>query len=162
MRTVLFVVALAGCGATIRSSLAPTANLGEYRTYSFTTRPVTPTDQTIHSALRRDLAAKGLFEAPPGQPPDFFVDYHVTQVEKWVAHPVGYGYYGYAGTQVNQYIQGTLTISFVDPHTRNVFWRGTATDVVRHPESPDLRKVDKSVGRVIQRYPVAAARRTKM
>jgi hypothetical protein len=162
MRTVLCLVALAGCGATIRTSLAPTANLGEYRTYSFATQPATLTDQTIHQALRRELAAKGLFESPPGQPPDFLVDYQTTAEKKLATHPVGWGYYGYAGTQVSQFIEGTLTISFVDPRTRNVFWRGTATDVVRHPESPDLHRVDKVVGQVLQRYPVAAVRRTRM
>jgi hypothetical protein len=167
MRSVLFVVALAGCGATIRTSVAPTANLGQYHTFAFAPppqgQPVTLVDQTIESAVRRDLAAKGLAEAAPGQPADFHVAYHVKTEQKIESYPVGYGYWGYGGMSINEYTQGTLILAFVDPHTNQVFWRGTASDVVNHPESPDLQKVDQVVGQVIEKYPmVAAAPRTTM
>ncbi len=165
MRTsasLFLVVAIAGCGATIRTSVAPNANLGQYRTYAFTDIPgqegraQSLVDQTIQQSLRQDLAAKGLVEATSGRP-DFLVSYHVKEEQKIESYPVGYGYWGYAGTEINQYTQGTLIVAFIDPQTHNVFWRGSAVGVVHHPESPNLDKVSKVVGQVIDKYPVVAA-----
>jgi len=161
----LFVAA--GCGATIRSTTAANADLGRYRTYSFFTPPNGPAgsetivDQTIKSSVKQALAQKGLMEAALGQTPDFLVAHHVKTQQQLDVDPIGYGYYGYGygwgGADVTTYTQGTLIISFIDPKTKQVFWRGTASDVVNHPESPDTNKLAKVTGEVIERYPAMMA-----
>jgi hypothetical protein len=164
------VFVAAGCGATIRSTTASNADLAKYRTYSFFTSPATAAqpetivDQTINSSLKEGLAAKGLTEAAPGQTPDFLVAHHVKTQQKLDVEPMGYGFYGWGGTDVTQYTEGTVIVDFIDPQTKQVFWRSTASDVVNHPESPDTGKLSKVVGQMVARYPsaVAATPRTTM
>jgi hypothetical protein len=154
----------AGCGATVRSTVAPGANLAQYRTYQFYTpayranQPESPAEQELRAALSRDLASKGLVEAPANTPPDFLVAYYVKKQQKLDVSTVGYGFWGWGGpTNVSTYTEGTLIVDFIDSHTRNVFWRGTATDIVNNPDSPDLGRVDKAVSKLVNQYPTMMA-----
>ena len=54
---------------------------------------------------------------------------------------------------VDEYTQGTLFIDFIDPKTKQVFWRGTASAVADHPENPDTGKLAKAVDKVMAKYP---------
>lgn len=162
------ILVAAGCGATIRSTTASNADLTRYKTYSFSKppakagQPESIVDQTIDSSLKEDLAAKGLTEATPDQNPDFLVAHHVKTQEKMDVEEVDYGFYGGwpGGADVTEYVEGTLIVDFIDPKTKQVFWRGTATSVVNHPESPDIPKLEKVVGQVVDRYPAAAVAAT--
>jgi Domain of unknown function (DUF4136) len=153
-----------GCGATVHSSIAPNANLGQYRTFAFKMpryhagQPETPAEQELRSTLRNDLALKGLTEAAPGQQPDFLISYHVKQQQKIDVDTVGYGFGWWGGpADVYTYTEGTLIVDFIDPRTNQAFWRGTASDVVNHPYSPDLAKVDKAVAKLVNQYPAQMA-----
>ena len=170
---VALMIIATGCGATIRSTTASNADLAKYKTYSFYTPPSktgqaqTIADQTIESSLKQSLAAKGLTEAAPGQNPDFLVAHHLKEQQKLDVDTMGYGYgfYGWrGGADVTEYTQGTLIVDFIDPQTKQVFWRGTASDVLNHPESPNTGKITKVVGQIIDRYPsaVASTARTTM
>ncbi len=168
-KVAMLMLVAAGCGATIRSSTASNADLAKYRTYSFYTspkanQPETIADQAINSSLKDSLAAKGLTEAAPGQTPDFLVAHHVKEQQQLDVDNFGYGFYGWPGGEVTQYTQGTLIVDFIDPQTKQVFWRGTASGVVNHPNSPNTQKIAKVVGEVVNRYPsaVAEAPRTTM
>ena len=168
---VALLLIVIGCGATIHSSVASNADLARYKTFSFYTPPYkqgqaeTLADQSIRSALAQNLSAKGLTEAPTGNS-DFLVAYHVKEQQRLDADTVGYGFWGMGGPgYVTEYTQGTLIVDFIDPQTKKVFWRGTASDVVNHPESPNTAKLDKAVGQLVDRYPgggMAATPRTTM
>jgi hypothetical protein len=170
MRNLLALLVLAsGCGATVHSSVAPNTNLAQYRTYSFYHSPeavVTIADQTIESALRERLAARGLIEASGGAPPDFMVTYHVRLQQEASGGPgywpgyYGWGYYG----NVYTYTVGTLIVDFVDPKTQRAFWRGTASDVVSNPATPDMNKIEGAVTKLVNQYPLnlAATQRPAM
>jgi hypothetical protein len=58
---------------------------------------------------------------------------------------------------VNEYTQGTLFIDFIDPKTNQVFWRGTASAVVNHPENPNGKKLASAVDKVMKKYPSEVA-----
>jgi hypothetical protein len=161
------LLAVAGCGATVRSTVASGANLSQYRTYAFKTptyranRPETPAEQEVRMAIRNGLAEKGLTEVPPGVAPDFEIAYHVKKQQKLDVNTVGYGFWGWGPAwgpgYVTTYTEGTLIVDFIDTRTNTVFWRGTATDVVQHPASPDLGKVDNAVAKMIRQYPTTVA-----
>ncbi len=169
---VAILLIVTGCGATIRSTTATNADLAKYKTFSFYTpaykqgQPETIVDQTIKSSLAQNLSAKGLTEATAN--PDFLIAFHVKQQQKLDANTVGYGFggWGWGGPGfVTTYTQGTVIVDFIDAQSKQVFWRGTATDVVNHPESPNTAKLDKVVGQIVNRYPgagMAAAPRTGM
>ncbi len=155
----------AGCGASVHSTVAPNANLGQYKTYGFQTpryragTSESPAEQALRTSLRNDLAQKGLTEAPAGQQPDFLVAYHVKEQQKLDVEDLGYGFgWGWGGpVEATTYTQGTIIVDFIDPRTNQAFWRGTASQVVDHPESPDLGKLDKAVAKLVNQYPSAMA-----
>jgi hypothetical protein len=160
-------IIVAGCGATVRSTMAPGANLGQYHTYAFHTPSYragateTLAEQELRSALRNSLAERGLREAPPGVAPDFRVAYYVKTQERLNVNYVGYGFWGWGPTTVTPYTEGTLIVDFIDHQTNSVFWRGTARDVVNHPDAPNLRRVDDAVAKLIRQYPSMMAAGTR-
>jgi hypothetical protein len=171
MRNLITILVLAsGCGATVRSSVAPNTNLAQYRTFSFYHSPqnvLTIADQAIESSLRERLMAKGMVEAPEGgSPPDFLVSYHV-RLQQEVSGGPGYwpGYYGwgYYGN-VYTYTVGTLIVDFIDARTQRAFWRGTASQVVNNPATPDTNKIEGAVTKLMNQYPLnlAATQRPAM
>jgi hypothetical protein len=150
---------VAGCGASVSSTVTPGANLGQYRTFSFFTPPYrvgtaeSPSEQEVKSALRNDLAQRGITEAAPGQSPEFLVAYHARKQQKLDVTSAGYGWWGLGGTDVYTYTEGTLIVDFIDPASKSVFWRGTATQIVDNPYAPNLTKIDKAVAKMIDKYP---------
>jgi uncharacterized protein DUF4136 len=165
------VLTAAGCGASVHSSIAPNANLGQYKTFAFKTpqyragKAESVAEQELRTALRNDMAQKGLTEAAAGQQPDFLVAYHVKEQQKLDVEDVGYGFgWGWGGADVYQYTQGTIIVDFIDPRTNQAFWRGTASDVVNHPETPDVGRLDNAVAKLVNQYPsqMAAAPRPAM
>ena len=158
------VVAAAGCGATVHSTVAPNANLGQYKTFAFKEpayragKAETVGEQELRSALSNDLGQKGMTEAAAGQAPDFLIAYHIKEQQKLDVDDMGYGFgWGFGGPDVYQYTQGTIIVDFIDPHTNQAFWRGTASDVVNHPETPDVGKLDAAVAKLVNQYPSAMA-----
>jgi len=156
-------ILLSGC-VSVQATKSPSANLAQYRTFAFyqPTNPSgkqlsfeqSPAGQTVRSQIKNDLAAKGISEAV--QNPDFLVAYHSKTEQKMDVTDWGYpGYWwgGPGGVSVDEYTQGTLFIDFIDPKTNQVFWRGTATGVVSHPENPDTGKVASTVDKIMKKYP---------
>ena len=167
----MVLVAAAGCsGITANSNTAPGVSLGNYRTYAWHQAPSgemqTVGEQEVRSALARQLAQKGLMPATT-QPPDFLVAYHATTQQKVNVTPgygygygYGYGRWGYGASgfpDVTTYTEGTLIVDFIDPKTNQVFWRGTAQGVVRHPDNPDPQRIDTAVAKLMKQYPAEMA-----
>lgn len=180
MRALLPValLALAGC-VTVRSSTSPSADLGRYRTFAWYASPAPKTQQTsferspagelVRDRIARDLAARGIQLSPDH--PDFFVAYHTHLQQRLDVNDWGYPtvFWGSPPGPVtlDEYTQGTLVVDFIDPRTGQVFWRGSATSVVNHPENPNMQKLASAVDKVMSKYPVektatAAAPRTRM
>jgi hypothetical protein len=168
-------LAFAACaGVTTNAQLAPGANLAQYRTYGWAPRgdqPETLADQAVRSSLEQSLAQRGIVPATQGAP-DFLVDYHAkTQQRVEVSPGMGpWGFYGYGGwggwnyPAVSSYTEGTLIVDFIDPRTRQIFWRGTASAAVNNPANPDMNKIANAVTQLMQKYPtqVAATPREQM
>jgi len=147
--TAAILMAIGGCGASVRTTGSSTADLSRYQTYSFATsldEPETVADQKVRSALQQDLAAKGIRPAATAAP-DLIVVYDVEAHQAW----------GWLGANVSEYTKGTLVVELIDAHTQQVVWRGTATGMVDRPGSPSQRRLEKAVGKVVNRYPYAVA-----
>jgi uncharacterized protein DUF4136 len=152
-----------------RATVAPDANLAQFRTFTFlpeTSQALsrTPTGAIVRDALTRELAERGIHPAPPGQAPDFVVSYQLVLREQIAASDWGWGWGGWAWgwggwgwggpATVYEYTEGTLVVDFVDPRTNQSFWRGTATSVVSTPDNPNPKKMEKSVAAMIDKYPI--------
>jgi hypothetical protein len=161
-------LAAAGCIST-RATTAPGVNLTQYRTFAFapeTNQEIarTPTGAVIRNAIARELAERGIYPAPAGQAPDFYVSYQLFMREQLAATGAwgGWGGWGWSGwgwgwgapASVYDYTEGTLVVDFIDPRTNRSFWRGTASSEVNTPENPSPKKMDKSVAEMLDKYPV--------
>ena len=155
------------------------ANFAKYKIYTLapstrgqTMAPVS--EQALRDALRTELAARDITEAP-GKTADLNVVRHVfiqakVSVEQYTdwgylhggAWPYGYGYYGmWRGapityTDVNQYDEGTLILDFVDARTKKLVFRGTGKAVVGGPEA-NAAKIREAVKKIVAAYPNSGA-----
>ena len=152
-------VAAACSGITTNANLAPGANLSRYHTYAWYSPPQaseSPGEQEVRAALENQLAQKGLVPAT-NAPPDFLIAYHGAKQQKVNVMPsYGYGWWG-GYPNIYTYTEGTLIVDFIDPGTNKVFWRGTASGALSHPNNPDLHKIDTAVAKLVQKYPTQVA-----
>jgi hypothetical protein len=73
--------------------------------------------------------------------------------------PYGYGWGNgwVGGPNIVTYDEGTLLIDFIDPKTRTMIWRGTASAVV-NPDSSGEKKeelVREAVAKIMEQFPPA-------
>jgi hypothetical protein len=145
-----------GCSpVSVNAHVTPGTNLEQFHTFGFVTptsaqaAPKSIADQSVESAIKQNLSLKGITPAAPDTQPDFLVGYHIKKQEAFNTEDWGY----FAGPEVYTYVQGTVIIDFIDPKTNKVFWRGTASAALEHPESPDPQKIAEATGKVIKKYP---------
>jgi hypothetical protein len=175
MKTIGCVAAVAAaslfCGCvSVETSKAPNVNLAQYRTFAWF-EPASPSPRqqsferspagaVVREQIARNLAAKGVSET--AQNPDFLVAYHGKLEQRMDVTDWGYpgwwwGGWGGPNVAVSEYTQGTLIIDFIDPRTKQVFWRGTASAVVNQPENPNPKKLAGAVDKVMKKYPAEVA-----
>jgi len=181
----LLILALSGCSSmTVNSDYDPSEDFKALKTYDWIPGGRKPTgdpriddntllDTRVRRAVDSELAAKGFRKLTDGQP-DFWVVYHVTLDKKtdittlnnYYGYGPGWGYgygspyrpYGWGGpreTYVYQYEEGTLILDIVEPGTRELMWRGYATDEVQLSDSPGKKEaqVNEAVSRILALFP---------
>jgi Domain of unknown function (DUF4136) len=96
-------------------------------------------DRRIRTALDSQLVAHGYTSDSGG--PDFLVAYHAATRARTSLDAWGYGPGRWRGgrVDVNQYTEGTLIVDMVDPASKQLVWRGTATGTIQ------LKDVDKKI-----------------
>jgi hypothetical protein len=96
-------------------------------------------DRRIRTALDSQLVARGFTSDSGG--PDFLVAYHAATRARTSLDAWGYGPGRWRGgrVDVNQYTEGTLIVDMVDPASKQLVWRGTATGTIQ------LKDVDKKI-----------------
>jgi hypothetical protein len=96
-------------------------------------------DRRIRTALDEQLVARGYTRDSSG--PDFLVAYHAATRARTSLDAWGYGPGRWRGgrVDVNQYTEGTLIVDMVDPGSKQLVWRGTATGTIQ------LKDVDKKI-----------------
>jgi hypothetical protein len=169
--------ALLACShAAVQTEFDPKAEYARYRTWTWIAQPPGPEQAPaiqnpavlalVRAAVERELGARGLARAS-GAEPDLLVAVHGfardrIQVNTYgYAMPVGpYGMYGAPaayGTEVRQYRDGTLILDLVDGRTKQLVWRGTASDTVSSP-SQVKDVVQAAVRDMLVHYPPKVAK----
>jgi hypothetical protein len=147
MRKLGTVLVTLAAAATLACSTMTTAvdydhtiNWSNYKTFQImegTPSPVTFTQKRIEDGITQALTAKGL--QPTTNNPSLLVYPHVvmSQQRQWNTMSMGgFGYRGWGGmggmaTTTEQNIPiGTLIVDLVDPNSKEMVWRGTASDQV--------------------------------
>jgi len=125
-------------------------------------RPATPgSGKRFSRVIDQALASKGLTRVTPDQSPELLVAVHGWAINRIDVQSYGYNYaatpYGFYPTmatpamEVRQYRDGTLIIDLVDARSKQMVWRGTATDTF----SPGMeaQKVAEAVSKTLAEYP---------
>ena len=108
--------------------------------------------ERIKNAVNSELEAKGL--RMTSDKPDFLIAMQTMRKERESYAPQSSGYtYGpsWRGPRYSTYTyeEGTLVLDFVDPTSKKLIWRGTASGVVDSKMTPE--KIDKLVNEAVQK-----------
>ena len=150
------------------------ADFSKYKTFAYQVcmRIDNPlVDKRIVAGLENALALEGFTKAD-GEA-DVNVTYHSSITEDIAIDTTswGYGYgpgwawghggygYGYGGgpvsttTTIRKYTRGTLVIDIWDARTKELVWRGTASDSVSDDPQKNDKKVQKALQKLFKLYP---------
>jgi len=134
----------------------PSAPFGSYKTYGWTDgTPVSNplAEQRIHGMVNAQLAARGLAES---NTPDLFVATHTVTAQHPQLIVNGFGWDLGGTASVDTYTVGTLIVDLYDAHTKQMVWRGVATDSVSDKPEKNTQRIDKALGKMFSKYPPGA------
>lgn len=139
MLTGMMLIAGIACGQTVKTSYDKDYNLSRLKTYDYKVERRNdadllatnmPADQQIKDALEDALHANFYQQTANGEP-DFLVAYQVTTKDVTGESQLRRGPLGLrANIRTERYVQGTLTVDFIDRETNKLVWRGVATGIV--------------------------------
>ena len=171
-RTLAFALALAACSSMkVQTEYDRNADFKGYRSYAWLLQQPGPEQspeardprirEAVFQGIDQALASKGLTRVTPDQSPELLVAVHGWAINRIDVQSYGYNYaatpYGFYPTMatpavaVRQYRDGTLIIDLVDARSKQMVWRGTATDTF----SPGMeaQKVAEAVSKTLAEYP---------
>jgi hypothetical protein len=133
-----------------------------FKTYSWV-KPLRPApsplmDQRIVAAIDSQLSAKGLQKGDG--PAEVLVTYNAGIQRQRSAVAMGSGRWRMGGgmTTVNQTDSnvGTLVVDISDAKTKQLVWRGTASDTLSDQPDKNSKKIEKAVTKMFKKYPPQA------
>ena len=157
------LVASTALAQTVRANYVPGTDFSKYHTSKWvliesTVHPNQIVDGEIKQAVDTALSAKGLTKAT-GDSADMFVGYQVAvdQEKQWSAMGggIGFGFRG-MGTATSSTINiGQLGVDMYDAPTKNLIWRGTASNAISQSSNPqkNLERLQKAVDKLLKQYP---------
>src|SRR6185503_20147604 len=64
-----------------------------------------------------------------------------------------WGGFGNATTTVDNYKVGTLVLDMFDSHTKQLVWRGSASDTLSSKTDKNIKNLDKGVQKMLKQFP---------
>ncbi len=134
-------------------------NFSDFKTYTWS-RPARPAssplmDQRIVAAIENQLNAKGLQKVQG--PADLRVTYNAGVRRERSATAFGSGRLRVGGgmTTVNENTSniGTLVVDIENANTRQLLWRGMASDTLSDKPDKNSQKIEKAVTKMFKKYP---------
>jgi len=159
----LVLVAGTAFAQKVTTDSDPAAPFASYKTYAWTkgTESANPLgEKRIHDGVDAKLAAAGFKAATEN--PDVYIATHAVAKEQKELQTMGMGGYGPrwgggSGTAtVNTYLVGTLAVDIYDAKTKQLVWRGIATDTLSDKPEKNAEKVVKSLEKMFKNYPPKA------
>lgn len=166
-------IGLALCIALIASSSAfaqkvevdwdHQADFSQYKTYAYIpTKPVPSQlmDERIVAALKMQLKEKGITET--GSNPSMIVTYTASDQKDttYVTNSFGYGPgwvwgggMGTATTSSFTSVKGTIVVDMYDAKTKQVLFRGSASDTVSDKPEKNAENINKGIQKLFEKYP---------
>ena len=162
---VVLLTAVVAYGVDVKTDYDQDYDFGRLKTFAFREqnrsaddplRTDSILDNRIRDAVRSQLEARGYQYAPDGNA-DFLVCYFANTKERENIQDFGYGFprrwrWGF-GPQIwtTYYTVGSVIVDFVDPASRQLVWRGIASQTVSGV-NPSDKQVNKGVEDLIKHF----------
>jgi hypothetical protein len=173
---VLAVMMLLVAGKTsaqqVKTDYDRSANFAQYKTYSWEhVKTKDPLDvDRIKSAVSSALAAKGWTQVDSGG------DVCIMAVEMtrdqqtlntfydgfgggWGWRRFGGGGFGEATTTTDTYKVGTVVVDLFDAKTKQLIWRGSASDTLSNNSDKNIKNLDKGVEKMFKQFPPGSSKK---
>jgi hypothetical protein len=166
----LLLVALVGCaGLEVGHDYDPEVDFATLKTYDWIpmnkqTGAKELTAKKIMNAVNGQLNAKGL--TMNREAPDFLIGMQVSGKTSYggsvgagasVGIPVGKGHINVGGgrSRAREKHEGTLVLDFIDPESKSLIWRGTATSTVNPNATPEeqIDLINRAVAEMLTQFP---------
>jgi Domain of unknown function (DUF4136) len=148
------------------------ANFAQYKTYSWEqvkTKDALDVDR-IKTAVNAALAAKGWTQVESGG------DVSIIAVEMtheqqtlntfydglgggWGWRRFGAGGFGEATTTTETYKVGTVVVDLFDTKTKQLIWRGAASDTLSNSSDKNIKNLDKGVEKMFKQFPPSSPKK---
>jgi hypothetical protein len=150
----------------VKTDYDRSANFAQYKTYSWEkvkTKDALDVDR-IKSAVNAAFAAKGWNQVDSGGDVSI-IAVEMTQNEQtlntfydgfgggWGWRRFGGGGFGEATTTTDTYKVGTVVIDLFDTKTKQLIWRGSASDTLSNNSDKNIKNLAKGVDKMFKHFP---------
>jgi hypothetical protein len=178
MQRIVFVLmgmmglfAIAAPAQQVKTDYDRSANFGQYKTYSWEqvkTKDALDIDR-IKNAVNATLAAKGWSQVETGGDVSV-IAFEMTQNQQtlntfydgfgggWGWRRFGGGGFGEATTTTETYKVGTLLVDLYDAKSKQLLWRGSASDTLSNNSNKNIKNLDKGVEKMFKKFPPGASK----
>ena len=161
--------ATASFAQQVKTDYDRSADFSQYKTFSW--EKVQTQDQLwvdrIKDAVNAALTAKGWTQAESGGQVAI-VAVEMTKNQQtlntfydgfgggWGWRRFGGGGFGDATTTTENYKVGTLVVDLFDANSKNLIWRGSASDTLSDKSEKNIKNLDKGVQKMFEHFPPGA------
>jgi hypothetical protein len=168
---IALLFATASFAQQVKTDYDRSADFSQYKTYSW--EKVQTQDPLwvgrIKDAVNAALAAKGWTQVASGGQVAI-VAMEMTKNQQtlntfydgfgggWGWRRFGGGGFGDATTTTENFKVGTLCLDLFDANSKNLIWRGSASDTLSDKSEKNIKNLDKGVQKIFDRFPPAATK----
>ena len=162
----MFLFAGVASAQQVKTDYDRGTNFAQYKTYSW--ENVKTKDQLdvdrIKSAVNAVLATKGWTQVDSGGDASI-VAMEITSTQQtlntfyngmgggWGWRRFGGGGFGEATTTTDTYKVGTVVVDLFDTKTKQLIWRGNASDTLSNNSDKNIKNLDKGVDKMFKKFP---------
>jgi hypothetical protein len=176
MRTFAVAAAVALLGVTVSAQDVKTdfdkaANFGAIKTFALklgTSWGNQIGEKRVMAEVEEVIVSKGWAKADEAKADAIVVVHGASQVKKdlntFYSGMGGYRYRGFGGTgtattTTSEYTVGTLVVDIFDAKTKQLMFRGTATDEISDKAEKNVKKVEKATTKMFKDFPPGSAKK---
>ena len=162
----MFLFAAKSSAQEVKTDYDRSTNFSQYKTYSWEqVKTKDPLDvDRIKSAVNAALGAKGWTQVQSGGDVSI-VAMEITQNKQtlntfydgfgggWGWRRFGGGGFGEATTTTDTYKVGTVVVDLFDTKTKELVWRGCASDTLSNNSDKNIKNLDKGVDKMFKHFP---------
>src|SRR6202166_1759132 len=156
----------------VKTDYDRSANFAQYKTYSWEqvkTKDALDVDR-IKAAVKVTLAAKGWTQVESGGDVSI-VAMEITRNQQtlntfydgfgggWGWRRFGAGGFGEATTTTETYKVGTVVVDLFDAKTKQLIWRGAASDTLSNNSDKNIKNLDKGVEKMFKQFPPSSSKK---